>query len=72
MISTREQLLQRRLHKERESVDELAHVLERLLDKASPDLPAEVRNKELKFHLMNALPDKVSLQLKLLPLQTYA
>ena len=53
-------------------MDELARDLERLLDKASPDLPAEVRNKELKFHLMNALPDKVSLQLKLLPPQTYA
>ena len=53
-------------------MDELARDLERLLDKASPDLPAEVRNKELKFHLMNTLPDKVSLQLKLLPPQTYA
>ena len=71
-ISAHEQLSQRRLHEERESVDELARDLERLLDKASLDLPAEVRNKELKFHLMNALPDKVSLQLKLLPPQTYA
>ena len=57
-VSAREQLSQRRLHEERERVNELARDLERLLDKASPDLPAEVRNKELKFHLMNALPDK--------------
>lgn len=71
-ITARERLSQRRLHKDRESVDELARNLERLLDKASPDLPNEVRDKELKFHLMNALPEKVSLQLKLLPPQTYA
>ena len=71
-IRAHEQLSQRRLHEERESVDELAHDLERLLDKASPDLPTQVRDKELKFHLMNALPEKVVLQLKLLPPQTYA
>ena len=67
-----EQLSQRRLHKERESVDELARDLECLLGKASPDLPAEEKNKELKFHLLNALPDKVPLQLKLLLPQMYA
>ena len=50
-------------------MDELARDLKRLLNKASPDLPAEVRDK-----LMNALPDKVlvALQLKLFPPQTYA
>ena len=45
--------------------------MERLLDKASPGLPAEIRDRELKYHLMNALPEKVSLQLKLLPTHTY-
>ena len=72
LISTHEQLSQRRLYEERESVNELACDLEHLLDKAPPDIPAKVRNKELKFHLMNALPDEVLLQLKLLPPQTYA
>ena len=56
---------------DRESVDELAHDLERLLDKASPGFPAEIQDRELKYHLMNALPEKVSLQLKLLPMHTY-
>ena len=70
-IRAHEQLSQRRLHEERESMDELACDLKHLLDKASPDLPAKVRDKELKFHLMNVLPDKVALQLKLLPPQTY-
>ena len=52
-------------------MDELARDLERLLDKASPNLPIEIRDRELKFHLMNTLPEKLSLQLKLLPTQTY-
>ena len=54
-----------------ESVDKLTHDLERLLDKALPGLPAEIRDRELKHHLMNTLPEKVSLQLKLLPTHTY-
>ena len=70
-VCAREQLAQRKLHGDRESVDELARDLERLLDKASPGLPIEIRDRELKYHLINALPEKVSLQLKLLPTQTY-
>ena len=70
-VCAREQLAQRKLHGDRESVDELARDLERLLDKASPGLPAEIRDRELKYHLMNTLPEKVSLQLKLLPTNTY-
>ena len=70
-VCAREQLAQRKLHGDRESVDELARDFERLLDKASPGLPAEIRDRELKYHLMNALPEKVSLQLKLLPTHTY-
>ena len=45
--------------------------LERLLDKASPGLPAEIRDTELRFHLANALPERVSFQLKLLPKEDY-
>ena len=70
-ICAREQLSRRKLQGDRESVDELARDLERLLDKASPDLPIDIRDRELKFHLMSALPEKVSLQLKLLPAQSY-
>ena len=46
-------------------MDELTCDLEPLLDKASSDLPAEVMDKELKFHLMNVLSDKALLRLKL-------
>ena len=35
-------------------------------------MPAEVHDSELRFHLMSALPEKVALQLKLLPKETYA
>ena len=66
-----EQLSRRKLQGDRESVDELAHDLEHLLDKASPDLPIDIRDRELKFHLMSALSEKVSLQLKLLPAHSY-
>jgi len=70
-IYAREQLAQRKFRGDRESVDKLARELERLLDKASPGLLVEIRDRELKYHLMNALPERVSLQLKLLPTQTY-
>ena len=70
-VCAREQLAQRKLHEDRESVDELARDLERLLDKASPGLPTAIRDSELKYHLTNALPEKISLQLKLSPAQTY-
>ena len=70
-LSAREALSQRRLRQDRESIDELARDLEGLLDKASPGLPVEIRDTELRFHLMNALPEKVSFQLKLLPKEDY-
>ena len=40
---------------------------EKLLDTVSPGLPEANRQVELRYHLLNALPDKVALQLKLLP-----
>ena len=70
-IYAREQLAQRKFRGDRESVDKLARELERLLDKALPGLLVEIRDRELKYYLMNALPERVSLQLKLLPTQTY-
>ena len=50
---------------------ELACCIERLVDKASPGLPANIRSRKLQYHLINALSEKVSLQLKLLPQDTY-
>ena len=67
----REELARRRLC-DGESVDELARDLEKLMDRASPDLPAAARETELHFHLMAALPEKIAFQLKLLPKQAYA
>lgn len=61
----------RKLREGQESVDELARDIEKLLDRASPGLPADSRNAELRYHLLNALPDKVTLQLKLLPKVDY-
>ena len=69
-LSARNELSQRRLS-DRESVDELARDIEKLLDRASPGLPAEAREMELRFHLMSALPEKIAFQLKLLPKQSY-
>ena len=69
-LAARDELSKRRL-REQESVDELARDIEKLLDKASPGLPAEARERELRFHLTSALPEKTSFQLKLLPKQTY-
>ena len=68
----REQLRLRRFREGCESVDELARDLERMLDKSSPGLPAEIRETELRFHLINSLPDKVAFQLKLSPKGSYA
>ena len=67
----RDELARRRFKEDLESVDELARDLERLLEKASPDLPTAIRSTELRFHLINALPEKVSFQLKLLPKGNY-
>ena len=54
-LAAREQLSLRRLRDGVESIDELARDLEKLLDQASPQLPAETRETEsrLRFHLMN-------------------
>ena len=71
-VRVHEELSESRLHEERESMDKLTRDHKCLLNKASPDLPAKVRNKKLKFHLMNSIPDKVALQLKLLQPQMYA
>ena len=57
--------------KVRKSVDELARDIEKLFGKASPGLPVVNRNAELRYHLLNALPEKVALQLKLLPKVDY-
>ena len=69
--TARDELGRRKLREGQESVDELARDIEKLLDKASPGLPAANRNAELRYHLLNALPDKVALQLKLLPKADY-
>jgi len=71
-LRARDELARRRFREDVESVDKLARDLERLLEKASPDLPAAVRSTELRFHLINApLPEKISFQLKLLPKENY-
>ena len=66
-LAAREQLSERKLQEERESIDEVACDLEKLLDKACPGLPAEIQDKELRYHLINSLPERIALQLKLLP-----
>ena len=70
-LTAREQLSRRKLREGGENIDELAHDHERLLDKASPGLPVELRDSELRFHLMNSLPERVAFQLKLLPKGTF-
>ena len=42
------------------------------MDRASPGCPANVRDTELRFHLINALPEKVAFQLKLLPKKPFS
>ena len=58
-LSAREQLAGRRLWEGNESVDELAQDLEKLQDQASPGLQGDLKDKDLKYHLMNVLPDSV-------------
>lgn len=70
-LIARGELSRRRLKEGQESIDELARDIERLLDKASPDLPNDVKKTELRFHLINALPERVAFQLKLLPKGNY-
>ena len=54
-LGARDELARRRLRKDVESIDELARDLEKLLEKASPDLPQATKSTELCFHLINAL-----------------
>ena len=70
-LSARDALSRRHLREDRESIDELARDIEKMLDKASPGLPAEIRDTELRYHLTSALPDKIAFQLKLLLKQDY-
>ena len=54
-------------------MDELARDIEKLLDQASPGFPNEVlKDSELRFHLINSLSERVSLQLKIQPKVGYA
>ena len=66
-----EELNHRKFVEGRESIDEVAHCIERLLDKASQGPQANVCDSELQYHLINALSDKISLQLTLLPQEIY-
>ena len=67
-----EQLMLRQFREGCENIDKLARDLERMLDMSSLGLPAEIHEAELRFHLMNSLPEKVAFQLKVLPKGTYA
>ena len=62
----------RRFREGVESVDKLARDLESMLDKSSPGLAAEIHEAELRFHLVNSLPEKDVFQLKVSPKDTYA
>ena len=66
-----EELNRQKFIKDRESINEMARCIERLLNKASPGLPVNVRDSKLQHHLINALPEKVSLQFKLLSQENY-
>ena len=63
----RDQLGRRKLLENQESIDELARDIEKLLNTVSPGLPEANHQAELCYHLLNALPDKVAFQLRLLP-----
>ena len=67
-LAAREWLSRRKLQEGRESIDEVARDLEKLLDKSSPGLPTAIRDTELHYsHLINSLPERIAFQLKLLP-----
>lgn len=70
-LIARDELSRRKLKEGQESIDELARDIEQLLERASPDLPEAVKKTELRFHLINALPESVSFQLKLSPKVSY-
>ena len=59
-LRARDELARMQLREDVESVDELARDLEKLLERASPDLPQATKSTELRFHLTNALPEKIS------------
>ena len=65
--SARDELGRRKLRENQESIDELARNIEKLFDSASPGLPDANRQAELHYHLLNALPEKITFQLKLMP-----
>ena len=67
-----QECLSQRVLCEGESIDELARDLEKLLERASPGLPAEIQDSELRFYLINSLPEQVSLQPKLSYAETIA
>ena len=65
------ELSHKKLKEGQESIDGLARDIEKLLERASSDLPNAVKKTELHFHLINALPKSVLFQLKLLPKGNY-
>ena len=71
-LAARNQLSHRRLREGLESIDELTRDLEKLLDQALPGLLSATREAELRFHLINSLPNNVAFQLKLQPQANYS
>ena len=71
-LAAHQQLSKRKLQERRESIDKVACDLEKLLDKASPGLPAEIQDTKLCYHLINSLAERIALQLKLLPKVNFA
>ena len=70
-LVAREELNRRKFVEGRKSIHEIASCIERLLNKASPGLPANICNSELQHHLINALSEKILHKLKLLPQENY-
>ena len=56
-LAASEQLSKRKLQEGREGIDEVVCDLEKLLDKACPGLPAKIQDTELRYHLINSLPE---------------
>ena len=71
-LAARDQLSHRCLREGLENIDELTRDFEKLLDQASPGLPSATCEAELRFHLINSLPDNVAFQLKLQPQANYS
>jgi len=65
--SASDKLGQQKLRENKKSIDKLARDIEKLLESASPGLSEANSQAELHYHLVNALPDKVAFQLKVLP-----